>query len=320
MRSYAAEKEKPLPLAELPVKIIDNRIVINVPVAHYQLNLVLDTGASSTALFQTEEYDFKDFIVAGKSSIIFPALDTVVNGIKLKPQPILLQNQPFIPAKLLLIKKDTQVGDRLDFRFDGIIGQDFFTKFVVEIEPDKKILRLYDSKINLSPYFRTNIELHMKGLSPHIQFKSKLPWEDFAMIKSMMLDTGYPGAMVIWSTNHFLKAARGSNSARLKLENKGIFTYADFKVDRIKFIKTPIFISPNEPIQAHKRDGLIGANILVQFHHVLDFPNNRLLLDINRRAYLTQIDGHIYLPNDEGFIVKNYEKHEAGSISIIKQK
>ncbi|MBL4836086.1 MAG: hypothetical protein JKY34_00795 [Kordiimonadaceae bacterium] len=311
--AFARDIDWPVPLAEIPIRILDNRIVINARIADYQLELVLDTGASSSALFQSTKQDFADLVTERRAEIVFPALDETVSGSRLKTMPIYLGDHTYLPDRLLRIERRPPIGDRLNFRFDGVLGQDFFEQYVVEIEPKTNMLRLYTSGEKLKKKFKTILKLHMRGTAPHIRFRSKLPWEQTAVTKELLLDTGYPGAIAIWERSHFNQAARGENKKKLRAENKGIFTWANFKIGRMRFTRTPIFLAPKEPKQVQERDGLIGANILAQFHHVIDFKSERLMLQGTSFGY-KRIDGYLYTLNNEAFLVKRFTE-SAGAVS-----
>ena len=314
--AFAREISWPVPLAEIPIRILDNRIVIEARIANYDLSLVLDTGASSSALFQSRDQDFADLITESRAVILFPALDEKVDGSRLKAIPIYLGGHAYLPSRLLRIERRPPIGDRLNFRFDGVLGQDFFEQYVIEIEPKKDVLRLYRTKTRLGKYFKTILRLHMKGSAPHIRFSSKLPWEIRGATKELLLDTGYPGALVIWDEEHFKQASRGQDRSKLRSENKGIFTWANFKVGKMKFYRTPIFLPPKEPQQVQDRDGLIGANILVQFHHVIDFGAKQLMLQGSTYGY-KRIDGYLYTLNNEAYIVKRFNFNNGTSAKFI---
>lgn len=296
-------------LAELPIHIVDNRVQLDLVVEGYHLKFALDTGASRTVLFQSNNYSFEDLPTIGEAQVAFPALDEIISGITLAPLNIKLGRHAFHAARPLLIKQRPPIGDRLSFKFDGILGRDFFERYVIEVDPKKEILRLFRSGTNLNNRFKTILPLHMKGNTAHIRFRTKLPWENTPSMKDMMLDTGYPGAMVIWKGRHFRQAASASETEQLVRENIGIVTQANFRLSKLRFLHIPVFLAPKEPIQAQRRDGLIGSSILIQFHHVFDFGGGRLLLtgihETSAQNFY-QLESHIYPPNNEGFIVKNY--------------
>jgi predicted aspartyl protease len=313
----AAPKIAPVPLASIPIEFVNNRTVIHIPVAHYHLHMVLDTGASSTALFVSNEHDFSDLVQTGKAKILFPALDEIVEGQHLAPIPIKFGEHIYTTDSLLLINQRPPIGDRLNFKFDGVLGQDFFAQYVVEINPQDYVLRLYPKGTNLSRLSFSRIKLYLKNGAPYIRFNHKFPWEIRGTTKKMLLDTGFPGLMIIWNKRHFSQAVGKSNVAAYKAENKGVFTRATFQVGELKFFNAPIFIAANIPRQAQKRDGLIGANVLNQLHHVIDFPNKQLLLGVARLGR-DRIDGHFYVPNNEDYVYKHFTDFEATSKFVVK--
>jgi len=278
---------------------------------------VLDTGATSTALFQSAGFEFDDLEKNGTADILFPALDQMVEGSRLAPVDIRFGDHVYTPDDVLLIHKRPPVGDRLNFKFDGVLGQDFFSRYVVEVDPKELKVRLHAKGTNLRRQFFTSLKLSFKGSSPYIQFNNKFPWEMRQSTKELLLDTGFPGLMVIWNERHFSMAAGKSNVETYKAENRGVFTRATFKIDRLKFLRAPIFIGAKVPKQVQKRDGLIGANVLNQLHHVIDFGNKRLLLG-SARFDFDRIDGHFYVPNNEDYIYKRFNDIGASSKFVIE--
>lgn len=307
---------KPTPIASVPTEKVNNRIVVHVPVGRYRLHLVLDTGATSTALFQSDDYLFDDIARTGDASILFPALDEQVEGHTLEPVTLQFGDYQYTAKEMLLVRKRPPVGDRLNFKFDGVLGQDFFDQHTVELDVKTHQLRLYPKGTNLRRHFARRIKLHMKGLAPHIKFESQLPWERRETTKEMLLDTGFPGLMVIWNERHFELAAGKKNAEIYRKENRGVITRATFKMGSLKFFDAPLFLGANVPKQVQKRDGLIGANILNQFNHAIDFTNKQLLLGSTRSKY-DFVDGTFYLPNNEEYVYKRYFEKGTGSKFVI---
>jgi len=319
-RSLGASKSSPEPLAEIPIEIVNNRTVVHVPVADYFLHMVLDTGASKTALFQSDDFTFDDLEKNGRAKILFPALDETITGSRLMPIDIMFGEHTYRPQSILLIHKRPPVGDRLNFKFDGVLGQDFFAAYVVEMDSRNRLLRLYARGTDLSGANNfTKIKLHLKGGSPHIKFTNKFPWERARSEKELLLDTGYPGLIVLWNDRQFRLAAGRSNVEDYRTENKGIFARATFKISRLRFLGAPIFLGANIPKQVQERDGLIGAHVLNQFHFVIDFGSKQLLLDRSHVRF-DRIDGSFYVPNNETFVYKKFAEFEASSKLKIEMK
>jgi hypothetical protein len=304
-------------LTEVPISTNNNRNVVMVEVAGEALHFVLDTGATRTALFQSEDLEFDHLPKVGSSQIIFPALDEKVTGSVLAPFDIDFGDYSYRPERPLLIHKRPPVGDRLNFAFDGVLGQDFFAAHVVEISPDTQKMKLHSNGKEFPSTFAAKIDLVLKDGAPYIEYSAKMPWEHTSRKKSMMLDTGYPGLMVFWSDKHFLRAAGKKRAEALRASNTGIFTRATFKVGTVRYIHGPIFLAPNVPMQAQERDGIIGSNILNSHHHAFDLTGGKLYLGRRKMRY-SRIDGAFYVPNNEEYIFKRFVKPVMGIKHIIE--
>lgn len=315
--SFSSTAEDQIPLAEVPIELVNNRIQLTLQVGSQDLRFLMDTGASRTVLFQSEKHTFDEFPTLQETFVAFPALDEVVAGTTLVPVPIKFGDHEFIAEAPLLIGRHTPVGDRLSLKFDGILGQDFYKSYTVEVNPGTGTLRLHPVGTKIKKTFRTRLKLHMKGNAPHVRILSQLPWERRTKPKDLLIDTGYPGSMVIWKEKHFRQAAGFNNAKDLKAANIGIFTRATFDVGNLRFVEAPIFIAANEPVQASKRDGLIGSNVLSQFHYVIDLTSKRLWLSIIG-VHKSGVDGGFYLPNNEGYIIRRFSRPDATPIIVIE--
>jgi hypothetical protein len=300
-----AQNEAPAWITELSYRVVNNRTVVLVEANGHELHLVLDTGATKTALFQSDDETFSDFQIVGKSQIIFPALDETVEGKKLAPFDIKIGDIIFSPEKPLLVSSRPPIGDRLNFRFDGVLGQDFFHSFIVETIPDTGKMKLYANGTDLKGGYRSEIKLQFKRSAAHMDFYTKMPWEQQAQRKTMLLDTGYPGVMIFWSTRHFETAMGKSKARALREDNTGVFTKATFKVGKVRFVNAPVFLSPHVPKQASRRDGVIGSNVLAGQKHAIDFSSGKLYLS-STSFQGTHIDGEFYVPNSENFIYRRF--------------
>ena len=93
----------------------------------------------------------------------------------------------------------------------------------------------------------------------------------------------------------------------LTAKNMGVLTAANVEFGELYFENMPVFIASAVPDQSEDRDGLIGASILAQYRHVIDFQRERLLMSavVDEEGEPIQIiDGAIYTPNNEDFLVK----------------
>ena len=306
---------KPAPVAELSIKIVDNRthILFTGPDIFggpgNDLTFLLDTG-TTTSVFFDRSFIPDSALTDNEAQVNFPAIGHIVTGKRLGNVPLGSGDAMFVSSNGLLIMGETDVKEALDANFSGIIGQELFRRFVVEIDPQEGKMRLYPPGSDLTEEFEIRHRLRMSGHTPYIVFKSRLPWEKRITKKRMMLDSGYPGGLVFWSKRHFMLVASPNERRELAEKNMGIMTAANIKFGNLNFENLPVFIASNVPQQSESRDGLIGASILAQYRHVIDFQAQRLLLSplLDERGKPVQIiDGAVYTPNNEDFLVKFFE-------------
>lgn len=299
----------PIPLATFPIEIIDNRTHIKFDSPKGAVTFLLDTGATSSVFFDTDLIPSAALNGNEEAKINFPAIGKSAVGKRLGDIALSEGSSTFVSQNGLLIASDTDVQDALEANFSGIIGQELFERYIVEIDPQKELIHLYAPGTEMEDDFEHEHRLKMVGQAPYIIFKSQLPWEKRSSVKTMMLDSGYPGGLVFWSDRHFMQAASLTERIYLIDNNMGILTAANIKFGSLTFENIPIFIASSVPEQSSDRDGLIGASILSQYRHVIDFHGERLLLTalVDEEGDPIQIvDGAVYTPNNEDFMVKFY--------------
>lgn len=299
----------PTPLATFPIEIIDNRTHIKFDSPQGEVTFLLDTGATSSVFFDTDLIPTAALNSSEEARINFPAIGKSAVGKRLGDIALSDGVFTFVSQNGLLIDGDTDVKDALEANFSGIIGQELFERYIVEIDPQNELIHLYAPGTEMEDDFEHQHNLKMVGQAPYIVFKSKLPWEKRSSVKSMMLDSGYPGGLVFWSDKHFMQAASLTERKKLTENNMGILTAANIKFGSLTFENMPIFIASSVPEQSSDRDGLIGASILSQYRHVIDFHNERLLLTAvvdDQGDPIQIVDGAVYTPNNEDFKVKFY--------------
>lgn len=302
-----AANAAPTPVATFPIEIIDNRTHIKFDGPEGSVTFLLDTGATSSVFFDTDMIPSSAMDGIEEATINFPAIGKSAVGKRLGNISLSEGSSTFISKNGLLISGDTDVKDALEANFSGIIGQELFERYIVEVDPQKKLIHLYTPGTDLEEDFELEHSLKMKGHTPYIAFKSQLPWEKRSSVKTMLLDSGYPGGLVFWSERHFMQATSATERKNLTAKNMGVLTAANVTFGSLYFENLPIFIASAVPEQSSERDGLIGASILVQYRHVIDFNGERLLLSalVDENGDPVQItDGSVYTPNNEDFKVK----------------
>lgn len=295
------------PVATFPIKIRDNRTHVLFDGPNGQMPFLVDTGATTSVFFDKAFVPKSSYVDGEETAIMFPAVGQRVIGRRVSELVLKAGDQQFVSRGGLFLDNDADLKAALDANFSGILGQELFERYVVEIDPYAEEMRLYANGTDLSREHEIEHFIRLEGRTPYITFRSQLPWERGLTRKNMLLDSGYPGGMVFWSRRHFMQTTSKAERKEMAESGEGVLTAATISFGRLYFENMPIFIASRVPEQASGRDGLIGASILSQYHYVVDFANSRLLMTpiLDEDGNPIQIvDGAVYTPNNEDFKVK----------------
>ncbi len=296
-------------IAVLPVTLHNNRLHIGMTVYGTDVTSLLDTGASSTILFNTGKLS-KDRLPLGEEiEVNFPAFQASATGRRLPPTRFKAGDLVFVSDRTLFLESREDITGSGEATFDGILGRDFFNSFIIEIVPSQELMLIYPNGTDIGKRFPMRHQLHIDGGTPYLLHRSRLPWETRRTPKKLLLDTGYPGGIVLWDETHFRQATTAEEREALRAENKGIIYYGIMRFGRLIFKNMPVFISPTVPDQAEDRHGIIGASMFLPFRYAFDFQRKSLWLMPRVRSYGIgfQISNDvIYTPGDEDFIVKDF--------------
>lgn len=303
------------PVLTVPYALSNNRIELTLELDGESLSLLLDSGASTSVFFADKASSVASLKGTKSADINFPALNQKLKAERLMPFALLHGKRRLEITKAVRLKDHGELRARLLLRHDGILGREIFETHTVEVDAGRRVLRLYPPGTDLSKEYRSAFQLFFQGTAPHIRFRSQLPWENSPSLKELLIDTGYPGAMVIWNDRHFRKAAKREKKSQLVKENIGIVGRARFKFGKLIFRNTPVFLGANPPDQENERDGLIGGTILNNFSYAIDFHNERIFMLARRDGggFARQLDGTIYVPNNEEVIVTDFAMRESAA-------
>lgn len=301
--------EEAAAIAELPITLRHNRIHVEMTVHGTPVKLLLDTGASSTILFGTGKLDPNLLPPGDMLDISFPAFRTAASGRRLPPTRFEAGSLTFVSDRTIFIESRDDITGSGEEIFDGILGRDFFEAFIIEIVPSEEVMLIYENGTKVGARFRMRHQLYMDGGSPYLMHRSRLPWETRRTPKKLLLDTGYPGGIVLWDETHFTQATTLQEREQLRADNKGIIYYGTVRFGRLIFKNIPIFLGPTAPARTDGRHGIIGASMFLPFRYAFDFQRKSLWLMPRVRSYGIgfQISNDvIYTPGDEEFIIKDF--------------
>lgn len=304
---------------KIPIKMVGEHIFIKVKVGNSkQLNFIFDTGAGGTVInLRTAQ------------------------GLKLRPSgftPVKsAHSQDFRPyfanneLKLAHLKVDDVrlLGSSLEHLearsgtpIDGIVGFAILKKYIVRINHDASTLELYDKAKYSFP--RNAKAYDVSWWLPVPSINATITLDNGEKITgSFLIDTGASTSLILNSpfvnNNGLLKKF----SKKLKHSSQGLTSkkITDFKA-RLKKIKIGDFSFTNVPVNlsqatrgllaSKKIDGIIGNGLLKRFNLILDYANQKLVLQPNKNYY------KVFKVNSSGIRIKLTLKKKFKIMEIYK--
>ena len=271
--------------ARMPIDRLGNGIFVQARINNSQpLWFGIDTGASATvidarrarALGLKSAGNIAASATGGSAQVQFTkGVNFTLPGVKLMNQSVV--SIPF--------RKE------LEFRpnFAGILGYDFISRFVMEIDFLNKTLTLYDAKTYEYAGSGKRVPITVEG-TPFVQAEVKTSGHD-PVSGRFEIDTGYDGAMTLYQP--FVKAHPGleppaaaeqgtrqglgtsAQSFRARVER---FSFADFS-----FADVVTDFTVGEEGAGGDRDvaGLIGNEIFSRFKVIFDYSRQEMILEPN---------------------------------------
>ena len=273
-------------------QLISNMIVIPVELNGTELTFILDTGASSTLLFNTTNIDSLSLKNINKRQI---------KGLgSLRPvETIHSQNNVFKIGGLinpnqsleLILDKDINFSGRLGIPIHGIIGCDLFTNFIVNINYSKKYIKFYKPeafKLNkVKSYEKITLQIFKKRL----YINSSIVLNKKSIPVKMLLDTG--AGDTVWLLKDLNKGINIPDKNFDDYMGRGIggdifgkrSRLDNLSFGKFEFRNTTVSFPDSTTVAIVKsyngRNGSICANLLKRFNLIVDTKKRVVYLKKN---------------------------------------
>lgn len=301
--------QTPAPIATAPIDLTDNRVEVHMKAAGVPVKLLLDTGASTSLLFESDALNKAGLTFTEERHISFPAFAKGATGVRISALTFSAEpNFTVTSDTVLYLKADEGIVADIGTKFSGILGRDFLRNYVVEIVPSDRVMNIYENGTDLSAHYRLSHNLVMEEDTPYLMHRFRLPWEEWPSTKKLLLDTGYPGGVVLWHDRHFDRVAAPDERESLRAEGKGVVFFGLIRFSKLLYRNLAVFVGPSRAGQLEDRDGLIGASMFLPFRYVIDLSGGKLLMEARNRSRgigYSISNEVIYTPGDEEFIIKD---------------
>jgi hypothetical protein len=253
----------------------------------HPLWFILDTGASSGSFLNVKWVKPLGLQLQDKQVVSEPGGDVEmgsIKGVSLSLSGVDLFNQRLVTAPLSSL--EPYVGRPLD----GILGYDFISQFVVEINYADNVINLYDPQTYHYSGSGEIIPVTIEKNMPFVHLKLMQPGRETVKAK-LELDTGSFEALGL--NESFVKHVGLISPAQKQLVERGVAIGGETKGyrTRIKGIRIGRYLISNPVINVTtdaggyegetKAAGIIGGEILRRFKTILDCHHQQIILEKN---------------------------------------
>jgi hypothetical protein len=275
-------------LTQLPFeKFLSGIVIIKAQLAPYKdsLNFILDTGSGGISL---------DSTTCVKLGIESRMTDTFASGVGGKRKVRFTFNRTLALGGYNVDSLNFHLNDYslltalYNIKIDGIIGYSFLKRYIVMIDYDEVMVKVYSKgKFNYPPrgsVFKNPI--------------TSIPFENVSISDARKIDGNFyfdsgAGLELLFSkqfvadSNVFLpkrKPLVASVEGVMGREDMSIAVVKSFSLGPYEFKHVPVFIyaDSNNVLKYPRQLGLIGSGILSRFNVILNFPENEIFLKPNQ--------------------------------------
>lgn len=280
---------------KIKFKLINNLIVIPIEINGKELSFILDSGVSSTVLFNLMPSD--SLVLKNVETVFLQGLGSGnnVEALFSKNNYFRLKNIYNPNQNLFIIIHDKiDLSAKLGETIHGIIGYDLFKDFIIKIDYSNYVIRFYDPAtyqyVTCKKCETFEIDFHKN--KPFISaFASIYENQELFPVK-LLIDSGGSDALWLFENSkeyiqcpplNFIDYLGEGLSGSIYGKRSRINT---FKLGSFEF-KEPTAAFPDSTSIAfvktyQERNGSLGGKILKRFNVIFDYPNEKITLKKNR--------------------------------------
>jgi hypothetical protein len=278
----------------IPIEIQNNLVVVPVVLNNaLPLKFILDTGVRTAILTQKTFTDILNLAYSRKYTISGPGGGKVVDAYVTNNVSLELPGVVGRGHALLVLGEDyLELRNYLGTDVHGILGYELFSRFIVQIDYEKKILTLMSpERFKPSRKFHS-VKIQIEDTKPYLTTPVVLA-DGTKINAKLLVDSGAShGLMLEPTSDPLIKVPQNTVSSVI---GRGLGGEITGKVGRIKYLELgPFkldnaianFPDPNSYFDSLKmgttsRNGAIGGEVLSRFTVVFNFPKEEIHLRKN---------------------------------------
>ncbi len=292
---------------QIPIELHNNLIVVPVVLnGMLPLKFILDTGVRTAILTQKTFTDILNLTYSRKYSLAGPGGENIVDAYITNNVSLDLPGVSGKGHALLVLDQDLlELRNYLGSDVHGILGYEIFSRFIVEVDYQKKVLTLYaPGKFRKKRKFQ-RLDMEIVDTKPFI-YTTVVMASGESLTAKLLVDSGASHGLMLEPASDSIIIVPDKQVSTII--GRGIGGEITGKVGRINQLKLgtyklsePIanFPDPNSYIDSLKlgttfRNGSIGGEILSRFTTVYNFSREELYLKKNsslKKKYYYNLSG-----------------------------
>lgn len=292
---------------DIPIEINNNLIIIPVTLnGMLPLKFILDTGVRTTILTEKAFADILHLTYSRKYTIAGLGGETLVDAFVTNNVSLDLPGVHGEGHAMLVLAEDyLQLKNYLGTDVHGILGYELFSRFVIKIDYERKILSIINAeKFRVGRKYQ-KIPIHVEDTKPFVM-ANVIQLDGSQFLARLLFDTGASHSIMLEPTSN--SAIIVPNNSIRSLIGRGLAGVIEGKVGRVKSvtlgihtIMNPIANFPNPNVYADSlkstsipRNGSIGGEILSRFTVIFDFSHEFVYFKKNhsfKKAFYYNLSG-----------------------------
>lgn len=274
---------------QIPIEVYNNLVIVPVVLNDaLPLKFILDTGVRTTILTQKTFSDILNLTYSRRYTISGPGGNKLVDAYVTNNVTIDLPGVNGRGHAMLVLAEDyLELRNYLGTDVHGILGYELFSRFIVEIDYQKKLLTLMTpDRFRKRTKFQM-IPMIIEDTKPYV-FVPLVLKDGTTMEAKLLMDSGASHGLMLETTSD--KRIKVPEKTVSSLLGRGLGGDIYGKVGRIKSLTLGTnvlenvianFPDPNSYIDSIKignifRNGAIGGEVMSRFTIVFNFPKERL--------------------------------------------
>jgi hypothetical protein len=280
---------------QIPIEIQNNLVIVPVILnGQVPLKFILDTGVRTTILTEKTYSDILHLTYTRKYSIAGPGGEKIIDAYITNNVTLDLPGVHGEGHTMLVLEKDyLELRNYLGTEVHGILGYEIFSRFIVQINYEKKMLILQLPELFKAPKKYQELPMVVQDTKPYVY--TEVEMTETARLKTkLLMDTGASHGLILEpESDSIIKVPIEHINSIIGRGLGGIITGQIGRVKSLEIGKYkinsvlanfPDLNSYNDTLKTSRhvfRNGAIGGEILSRFDLIFNFPAEKVYFKKN---------------------------------------